>query len=66
MQGLHLGTTAGRRFLAAIMMFVLVPCSPHPHGAPRFRYMQSRTRVHRTLHVTTFGCHLYPSMIYVR
>jgi hypothetical protein len=47
MQGLHLGTTAGQRFL--VSMFVQVPCSPHPHGAPRFRYMQSRTRVHRTV-----------------
>jgi hypothetical protein len=45
MQGL-IGTTAGWRFLAAV--FVQVPYSPPPHRVLGFRYMQSRTRVHRT------------------
>jgi hypothetical protein len=38
-------TTAGRRFLAAV--FVQVP-SPPRHRVLGFRYMQSRTRAHRT------------------
>lgn len=46
MQGLRLGATAGRRFLAAA--FVQVPYSRSPHRVLSFRYMQSRTRVHRT------------------
>lgn len=46
MQGLRLGATAGRRFLAATV--VQVPYSRPRHRVLSFRYMQSRTRVHTT------------------
>jgi hypothetical protein len=66
MQGVRLGATAGRRFLAA--MFVQVPCSPLPHGARLFSIYavpDSRSS-YPSLHVTTFGCHHYLSVICVR
>jgi len=65
MQGLRLGTIAGRRFLAAISVQVLYP--PPLIVSPVSDICSPGLAFIVPLLVINFGCHPYPSsMIYVR